>query len=119
MDLVRKSEESGSEPERTLKRLKNDEDTDLAEFLAWCSASGIVIDTEKVKITSKETSHNYGMVAIKNLEPGEILVRISKTAVLEPNTSKVKELIKQSNVLYQFIISNREKVLFIKNFFQI
>ena len=83
-----------SESDR-VKRLKsNSDDAGLKIFLYWCISNGIEIDYEKVKITRESTSHNYGMVAVKNLKPNEILARIPKSALLEPSTTSISELIK-------------------------
>lgn len=97
MNSSRKSEESNVEP--TLKRHKTDceIDSDLESFLSWCKSSGIIIDDEKVKITRMSTSHNYGMVAVKDIEANQVLAKISKSAVLEPGTTKIKDLLKKSN----------------------
>lgn len=97
MDAIRKCDELALENASTGKKMKTtDCDADLVEFLAWCESSGILIDKEKVKITRMGTSHNYGMVAIKDLDADEVLTRISKSSILEPNTTKIKELIEKS-----------------------
>ena len=75
-----------------VKRLKSN-NPDLKVFLDWCVLSGVVIDFEKVKITKENTSHQYGMVAVKNLKSNEILARIPKSALLEPRTTSINELI--------------------------
>ena len=82
------------------KRLKKDEDPDskASEFLEWCHSMGIFIDQSKVKITKNATSHNYGMIAVKNINEDEVLARIPKTALLEPNTTAIKQLIGESKV---------------------
>ena len=46
-----------------------------------------------MKITKHATSHNYGMIALVDIDEDAILARIPKTALLEPNTTKIKELI--------------------------
>lgn len=96
---VRKIDESEPENVSNVKKIKTDDtDADLLEFLSWCESSGVIIDKEKVKITKMGTYHNYGMVAIKDLEADEVLTRIAKSSVLEPNTTKIKELIEKSNL---------------------
>ncbi len=76
-----------------VKRLKNDH-ADLKVFLDWCISNEILIDFQKVKITKEATSHNYGMVEVKNLKSNEILARIPKSALLEPSTTNISELIR-------------------------
>jgi hypothetical protein len=39
------------------------------------------------------------MIAIKHIKEDEVLARIPKTALLEPNTTEIKELILKSMVL--------------------
>lgn len=102
MDLVRKNEEEADDNNniknnQTIKKLKPD-DSDLEGFLAWCKSSDVFIDTDKVQVTRSNTSHNYGMVAVKDIESGEVLAKISKTAILQPNTTSIKDLIKKSNL---------------------
>lgn len=95
---VRKIDESEPENVSNVKKIKTDDtDADLLEFLSWCESSGVIIDKEKVKITKMGTYHNYGMVAIKDLEADEVLTRIAKSSVLEPNTTKIKELIEKNS----------------------
>ena len=99
MNLIRKSEEAEEASldlsVRVLKKLKNEDSDDdgLVNFLNWCKSCGIIIDEQKVKITRIGTTHNYGMIAIKDLEANEVLVRISKSAVLEPRNTQIKDLI--------------------------
>lgn len=85
------------------KRAKVDEqiedfhDKRLDAFLDWCKNNRIFIDYEKVKIVSRGTSHNYGMIAIKDINKDEILSRIPKSVILDPNTTQINEILAKSN----------------------
>ena len=99
MNLARKSDESNTEPLLKKHKIDSETDADLESFLSWCKSSGIIIDEEKVKITRMSTSHNYGMVAVKDIEANEVIAKISKSAVLDPGTAKIKDLLKKSNFI--------------------
>lgn len=84
------------------KRPKIDEpsqdvhDKKLDAFLEWCKTKDVFIDYSKVKIVCRETSHNYGMIAVKDINKDEILSRIPKSAILEPSTTQINELLSKS-----------------------
>lgn len=94
------------------KRPKIDEqiqdfhDNKLDTFLEWCKNKKILIDCDKVKVVSSQTSHNYGMIALKDINQDEILCRIPKSAVLEPRTTQINELLVKSNkiISYKLIV---------------
>jgi hypothetical protein len=75
------------------KRIKTDCDSDVNRFLEWCKTNFILIDFEKVKITKQNTSNNYGMIAVCNIKKDEILARIPKTILLEPNTTNIRDIL--------------------------
>lgn len=97
MDLIRRNDEAddNNNNNQAIKKLKPD-DSDLQGFLDWCKSSDVFIDSDKVQVTRSNTSHNYGMVAVKDIESGEVLAKIAKTAILQPNTTSIKDLIKKS-----------------------
>jgi len=87
-------EMNGNEP--SLKKLKTEQvDANLESFVAWCNDVGIDIDYTKVALTGKETSHNYGMVAVADIEANERLATIPKSALLYPANCTISELIEQ------------------------
>lgn len=92
------------------KRAKIDEqveyvhDQRLDSFLEWCRNKQIIIDFDKVNVVSSQTSHNYGMIAIKDINEDEILCRIPKSAILEPNTTEINELLVKSNASLNYKI---------------
>jgi len=77
----------------TAKRVKFD-DVQLENFTDWCSDNKIVIDFQKVSIGKIGSRHNYGMVALTDLDANQILARIPKSAILEPGTCGLKDFIK-------------------------
>jgi hypothetical protein len=48
-----------------------------------------------VALTGKQTSHNYGMIAVADIEANERLATIPKCALLYPANSTISELIEQ------------------------
>jgi hypothetical protein len=79
-----------------LKKLKCD---DLDTFLDWCEKVEIKVNFDKVTITQKGTSHGYGMVAVADIEPEEILAKIPKKSILDPVTTEIKNEIAKSKAL--------------------
>ena len=91
---------SDKKEESSVKRLKRDEhdetDLDVKEFIEWCNKMTMFIDFNKVKITRNSTSHHFGMIAVADINKDEILAKIPKKSILEPNTTDIKELLMKS-----------------------
>ena len=123
-DIVEDLEEDMNLGQLQAKRPKIDEqnevlhDKKLDAFLNWCKERGVFIDYDKVKITSRGTSNNYGMIAVKEIQTDEILSRIPKTAILNPFTTQIKDLIVNStNFVNNFNQGCTQKFLeILKNF---
>jgi hypothetical protein len=49
-----------------------------------------------VKLSKNQSSHNIGMIAVDDIEIDEVLTRIPKKSILEPNTTEISELISKS-----------------------
>ncbi len=88
--------EPNDEPQQKRQKTDSEIETELESFLSWCKSSGIIINEDSVKISRMGMSHNYGMVAIKDIEAHSVLAQISRKAVLEPGTTNIKDLLKKS-----------------------
>ncbi|PWA33024.1 hypothetical protein CCH79_00013064 [Gambusia affinis] len=66
----------------------------LQDFLQWCDRVGLVL-SKKVCLSTEGTVADYGMVAKEDIEEGEILFTIPRSALLHQETTKVSGLLKK------------------------
>ncbi|XP_054908820.1 N-lysine methyltransferase setd6 [Poeciliopsis prolifica] len=66
----------------------------LQDFLQWSDRVGLVL-SEKVCLSSEGTVADYGMLAKEDIEEGEILFTIPRSALLHQETTKVSALLKK------------------------
>lgn len=79
------------------KRAKVDHSSDLSalqNFLQWCDRVGLVLSS-KVYVSKEGTVAEYGMLAKDNIEEGEVLFTIPRSALLYQGTTKVSALLEQ------------------------
>ncbi|XP_053282966.1 N-lysine methyltransferase setd6 [Pleuronectes platessa] len=79
------------------KRLKVDEASELSplqSFLQWCNTVNLVL-SEKVYLSKEGTVAEYGMLAKEDIEEGELLFTIPRSALLHQGTTKVSALLEK------------------------
>ncbi|XP_008298936.1 N-lysine methyltransferase setd6 [Stegastes partitus] len=79
------------------KRVKVDDGaelTPLQSFLQWCDRVGLVLSS-KVYVSKEGTAAEYGMLAKDNIEEGEVLFTIPRSALLHQGTTKVSALLEK------------------------
>ncbi|XP_015820619.3 N-lysine methyltransferase setd6 [Nothobranchius furzeri] len=75
------------------KRQKVDNGSEpLQNFLTWCDQVGLVLSS-KVSVRKEGTVAAYGMLAKDNIEEGEVLFTIPRSALLHLETTKVSALL--------------------------
>ncbi|TDH09166.1 hypothetical protein EPR50_G00083970 [Perca flavescens] len=77
------------------KRLKVDDGPEvdpLQNFLQWCNRVGLDL-SNKVCVSKEGTVAEYGMLAKDNIEEGEVLFTIPRSALLHQETTKVSALL--------------------------
>ncbi|RVE72191.1 hypothetical protein OJAV_G00059210 [Oryzias javanicus] len=77
------------------KRQKVDEGADLLHgFLQWCDTVGLHL-SEKVCVSKEGTVADYGMLAKEDIEEGEVLFTIPRSALLYQRTTAVSALLEK------------------------
>ncbi|XP_049578165.1 N-lysine methyltransferase setd6 [Syngnathus scovelli] len=76
------------------KRLKVDDDTSLQDFLRWCDSVDLVLST-KVRVSKEGVVADYGMLAQDDIEKGEVLFTIPRSALLHQSTTHVAALLER------------------------
>ncbi|XP_070763845.1 N-lysine methyltransferase setd6 [Enoplosus armatus] len=66
----------------------------LQNFLQWCDRVGLVL-SGKVCVSKEGTVAEYGMLAKDNIEEGEVLFTIPRSALLHQGTTKVSALLEK------------------------
>ncbi|KAK2918173.1 N-lysine methyltransferase setd6 [Channa argus] len=85
------------------KRPKVDEVSELTplhNFLLWCDQVGVVL-SNKVYVSKEGTIAEYGMLAKDNIEEGEVLFTIPRSALLHQLTTNVSALLKEEKSLLE------------------
>ncbi|XP_034032871.1 N-lysine methyltransferase setd6 [Thalassophryne amazonica] len=86
-----------------VKRPKVDDSSDfipIQRFLKWCDGVGLVLNS-KVYVSKEGTVAEYGMMAKDDIEEGEVLFTIPRSALLHQGTSKVSALLEQEKAALQ------------------
>lgn len=79
------------------KRTKVDDGSQmdpLQSFLQWCNRVGLVLSS-KVCVSKEGTVADYGMLAKDDIEEGEVLFTIPRSALLHQETTKVSALLEK------------------------
>ncbi|XP_028263289.1 N-lysine methyltransferase setd6 [Parambassis ranga] len=79
------------------KRAKVDNRSELSplhSFLQWCDKVGLVLSS-KVYVSEEGTVAEYGMLAKDDIEEGEVLFTIPRSALLHQGTTKVSALLEK------------------------
>ncbi|KAF3854436.1 hypothetical protein F7725_022491 [Dissostichus mawsoni] len=66
----------------------------LQNFLQWCNTVGLRL-SHKVCVSKEGTVAEYGMLAKDNIEEGEVLFTIPRSAVLHQETTKVSAVLEK------------------------
>ncbi|KAG9352544.1 hypothetical protein JZ751_020958 [Albula glossodonta] len=66
----------------------------LQNFLHWCETVGMTL-SNKVYLSEEGTVAKYGMLARNDIEEGEVIFSIPRTALLFQNTTKVKAVLEE------------------------
>ncbi|XP_069757061.1 N-lysine methyltransferase setd6 [Narcine bancroftii] len=66
----------------------------LSQFLNWCKQSGLHLNP-KVYVSKEGTVADYGLVAKGDIEEGELLFSIPRSAILSQHTTTIHELLKK------------------------
>ncbi|KAL7401609.1 hypothetical protein ABVT39_001964 [Epinephelus coioides] len=66
----------------------------LQSFLQWCNRVGLVLSS-KVYVSKEGTVADYGMLAKDDIEEGEVLFTIPRSALLHQETTKVSALLEK------------------------
>ncbi|XP_038149851.1 N-lysine methyltransferase setd6 [Cyprinodon tularosa] len=69
----------------------------LQDFLLWCDRVGLVLNN-KVCVSTEGTVADYGMLAKENIEKGEVLFTIPRSALLHQETTKVSALLSKERL---------------------
>ncbi|XP_062856170.1 N-lysine methyltransferase setd6 [Trichomycterus rosablanca] len=67
-------------------------DEPLQNFLLWCDQVNLIL-SNKVYLSKKDTVADYGMLAKEDIEEGHVLFSIPRSALLHPETSKIKKVL--------------------------
>ncbi|CAJ1057481.1 N-lysine methyltransferase setd6 [Xyrichtys novacula] len=81
------------------KRQKTDDSPELSplqNFLQWCHKVGLVLSS-KVCVSKAGTAAEYGMLATDDIEGGEVLFTIPRSALLHQGTAKVSALLEKES----------------------
>ncbi|XP_029991533.1 N-lysine methyltransferase setd6 isoform X2 [Sphaeramia orbicularis] len=79
------------------KRLKVDDGLELSplqNFLNWCNTVGLVL-SDKVYVSRDGTVAEYGMLAKEDIEEGEVLFTIPRSALLHQGTTQISALLER------------------------
>ncbi|XP_078067284.1 N-lysine methyltransferase setd6 isoform X1 [Mustelus asterias] len=82
--------ESAETPENSEEKIE----TGLVQFLDWCRQSGLVLSS-KVCVSKEGTVADYGLVAKDEIEEGELLFSVPRSAVLSQHTTTISDLLKK------------------------
>ncbi|XP_067853734.1 N-lysine methyltransferase setd6 isoform X2 [Heptranchias perlo] len=66
----------------------------LDRFLDWCRQSGLELSS-KVYVSKEGTVADYGLVAKDEIEEGELLFSIPRSALLSQHTTTIRDLLKK------------------------
>ncbi|GCC39090.1 hypothetical protein chiPu_0023187, partial [Chiloscyllium punctatum] len=66
----------------------------LVQFLDWCEQSGLLLSS-KVFVSREGTVADYGLVAKDEIEEGELLFSVPRSAVLSQHTTTISDLLKK------------------------
>ncbi|XP_048461855.1 N-lysine methyltransferase setd6 isoform X2 [Rhincodon typus] len=66
----------------------------LVQFLDWCVQSGLLLSS-KVYVSKEGTVADYGLVAKDEIEEGELLFSVPRSAVLSQHTTTISDLLKK------------------------
>ncbi|KAL9839326.1 N-lysine methyltransferase SETD6 [Geothlypis trichas] len=67
----------------------------LSAFLAWCGRVGVELNS-KVRLSREGAVAGYGMLAAEELEAGEVLFTIPRTALLSQHTTSIHALLQDA-----------------------
>ncbi|XP_068595658.1 N-lysine methyltransferase setd6 [Brachionichthys hirsutus] len=70
------------------------ESSPLQNFLRWCDGAGLVLSS-KVRLSKDGTVADYGMLATDDIDEGEALFTVPRSALLNQETSEVSVLLKE------------------------
>ncbi|XP_056273058.1 N-lysine methyltransferase setd6 isoform X2 [Pseudoliparis swirei] len=79
------------------KRLKVDDGSEvkpLQDFLQWCKSVGLVLSS-KVCVSKEGTVAEYGMLALDDMEEGEVVFTIPRSALLHQETTTVSVVLEK------------------------
>ncbi|XP_053742090.1 N-lysine methyltransferase setd6 [Synchiropus splendidus] len=75
------------------KRLKLEDGPEpLRDFLRWCDTAGLLL-SRKVRVSRVSTVSQYGMLAEEDIEAGEVLFSVPRSALLHQGSSRVAPLL--------------------------
>ncbi|XP_078675246.1 N-lysine methyltransferase SETD6-like [Branchiostoma floridae x Branchiostoma belcheri] len=80
-----------------LSNAVDEDDEKLQSFLQWCVKEDFQVNP-KVHVGREGSCAQYGMVAKEELEEGECLFKVDKTAVLSTETTEIAHLLKEGEV---------------------
>ncbi|NXX42425.1 SETD6 methyltransferase, partial [Tricholaema leucomelas] len=67
----------------------------VGSFLAWCGRAGVEL-SPKVRLSREGAVAGYGLLAAEQLEAGEVLVTVPRTALLSQHTSSIRGLLQEA-----------------------
>ncbi|KAM9301684.1 N-lysine methyltransferase SETD6 [Gastrophryne carolinensis] len=76
------------------KRRKVEEQDRLSAFLEWCDRSGVQF-SPKVYVSPTEAVAQYGMMAAEELQAGEIVFSIARSALLSQRSARIHRLLEE------------------------
>ncbi|XP_074769206.1 N-lysine methyltransferase SETD6 isoform X3 [Athene noctua] len=72
----------------------------LSGFLAWCGRAGVQL-SPKVRLSREGAVAGYGLLAAAELEEGEVLFSVPRSAVLSQHTSSIQALLQEAQEALQ------------------
>ncbi|XP_061450111.1 N-lysine methyltransferase SETD6 isoform X2 [Rhineura floridana] len=66
----------------------------LSAFLGWCAEAGLELSA-KVSVSREGTVADYGLIAREDVEAGEVLFTVPRTALLSQHTSSLASLLEK------------------------
>ncbi|XP_068024490.1 N-lysine methyltransferase SETD6 isoform X2 [Melanerpes formicivorus] len=67
----------------------------ISSFLAWCGRAGVEL-SPKVRLSREGAVAGYGLLAAEELERGEVLFTVPRTALLSQHTSSIGGLLQEA-----------------------
>ncbi|XP_007477603.1 N-lysine methyltransferase SETD6 [Monodelphis domestica] len=79
-----------------VERLSQGGNSPLPDFLNWCRRVGLELSS-KVSVTREGTVAGYGMVALEDVQRGELLFVVPRAVLLSQKTTAIRDLLEKEH----------------------